>query len=222
MTVKELRKIIKNLDGGTKVNIVNFNKTKETKILWVTMLALSNRYGEVAASLPGIAHAASLTMEETVRSLKVLESPDPYSRTTVSEGRRIVKVDGGWQIINYTTYRERGRGADRREYLRVKQQESRARRKACQQNVNNVNQGQPIAEAEAEAIKGKPPLLTNPDKIDKISKQIRLDRSFGKCCYHCGRSANEGRFVWRERLPFCQTSCHTAWVTEGKPQLSAR
>lgn len=74
-------------------------------------------------------------------------------------------------------------------------------------------------------LKGKesniPPIFaTQTNKIKSISEQIRIDRSFGKCCYHCGRSAvaDSGRFVWRERLPFCELSCYRTWVEKEKPE----
>jgi hypothetical protein len=35
-----------------------------------------------------------------------LESPDPLSRSTNDDGRRIERIDGGYRIINYLKYRE--------------------------------------------------------------------------------------------------------------------
>ena len=45
-------------------------------------------------------------------ALATLSSPDEFSRSTEHEGRRIVAVDGGWQILNYLKYREKGQGQD--------------------------------------------------------------------------------------------------------------
>lgn len=122
-----------------------WQESKETKILWVTMLALSNRYGEVGASAPGLANAANLTLDETLKAIGVLESPDQYSRSQAFEGRRIEKVEGGYQILNYAVYREKMRS--RADYFK----EYRKRNKSATVLTNL----QPIAEAEAEADKEK-------------------------------------------------------------------
>lgn len=116
------------------------------------MLAMANKYGVVEASLPGLADLARVTVDECKDALSTLSNPDPYSRSKSDEGRRIREVPGGWFLINYPAYREKLGTEERREYLRIKQQESRARKR--QQKVNSALTGiqsQHIAEAEAEA-----------------------------------------------------------------------
>lgn len=78
---------------------------KDTKILWITMLALSDKDGIVEGSIPGLADSARLSIEETEKALQKLMAPDPYSRSKESEGRRIEEIEGGWYIINYKKYR---------------------------------------------------------------------------------------------------------------------
>lgn len=34
-----------------------------------------------------------------------LSSPDKYSRSKLAEGRRIVAIEGGWELVNYADYR---------------------------------------------------------------------------------------------------------------------
>lgn len=79
--------------------------TKEARLLWVTMLLMKDKEGMVRASIPGLAHRAVLTLEECEEALKVLSEPDPYSMTPRADGRRIIKVDGGWVIVNHELYR---------------------------------------------------------------------------------------------------------------------
>jgi hypothetical protein len=79
---------------------------KNTRLLWITMLALANRDGFVESSFKSLALLARLTEQECRGALAELESPDPDSRTKTDDGRRLHKVDGGWQIINYAMYRE--------------------------------------------------------------------------------------------------------------------
>jgi uncharacterized phage protein (TIGR02220 family) len=70
------------------------------------MLASANMDGIVDASLPGLADLARVTLKECEEALKVLMSPDEYSRTKTDEGRRIREVDGGWLILNHAKYRD--------------------------------------------------------------------------------------------------------------------
>jgi hypothetical protein len=76
-----------------------------TKIVWITMLVLADRDGYVGASIPGLADAARVSLEETEAALLKFKTPDPYSRTQDFEGRRIMDAPGGWMILNYPKYR---------------------------------------------------------------------------------------------------------------------
>lgn len=154
----------------------------KTRIIWITMLALSNKYGEVSASVPGLAHTAHVKLTECEKALKKLEAPDRYSRSQEYDGRRIGRIDGGFKILNYGKYRERMRSEDRTEYLRIKQAELRARRKKqkCQQNQPESTDMQK-AEAEAEAIEYSS-LRNNVRKRThsnlKVNGRIKYDSSF--------------------------------------------
>lgn len=130
------------MNGYTKLfsSIVTstiWREPKETKILWITMLALADKYGAVEGSIPGLADMARLTIPETQVALEVLHDPDEFSRTTDHEGRRVKTIDGGWQILNHGKYREKMNADERREYLRIKQQESRERKANMSKPVNN-------------------------------------------------------------------------------------
>ena len=104
----------------------------KTRIVWITMLALANRYGEVGASVPGLADAARVSVEECRRSLEKLKSPDPDSRSREYEGRRIQEIDGGFLILNYGTYRKKMRS--RAEYFREYRTRDIASKTAYPQN----------------------------------------------------------------------------------------
>lgn len=108
------------------------SESKETKIVWITMLAMANRDGIVESSVPGLADFAKVSMEETVLALERLSNPDEYSRTPDNQGRRIEKVEGGWKILNHAKYREKLNLEERRAYLAKKQAEYRKRKKALQ------------------------------------------------------------------------------------------
>lgn len=100
----------------------------EIKVVWITMLALKDRDGNVFSSVPGLAHTAGVTLEQCVAALDKFRSPDPYSSTKDEEGRRIRDIDGGWFIINHWKYMEELSLEDRRAYWSLKQREGRARK----------------------------------------------------------------------------------------------
>lgn len=143
----------------------------ETKVVWITMLAMANGRGQVLASIPGLAARARVSLEATKKALERFQAPDEYSRSQEAEGRRIETIDGGWHLINYAKYREAGRSVDRREYLARKQAERRARLSTTvnqsQPASTGANQSKPISEAEAEAEDQIPPggTLSRADRL---------------------------------------------------------
>ena len=128
-----------------------------TRLVWITMLALADRYGFVPASVPGLASLARISKEKCEEALVTLSSPDPDSRSTAFDGRRIEKVEGGWNLLNYETYRRKLSVEERREYNAMKQREHRERLKQSAMSLTS-EQSVHIAEAEAdtEAKESKP------------------------------------------------------------------
>lgn len=78
----------------------------DTKVLWITLLALASWSGYVGASLPGLAVAAGIRPERCAEIMAMFEGPDPESRDDQFEGRRVEKVERGWQILNYEAFRD--------------------------------------------------------------------------------------------------------------------
>jgi hypothetical protein len=135
---------------NTIVTSTIWTEDNETRILWITMLAISDRYGVVSGSIPGLAQVANIPVDGCRRSITKLESPDHDSRTPDFEGRRIEKIDGGWLILNHGKYRDMLSLEERKEYNRIKQQESRQRRQALSKNVKD-GQTKSAMSAQAEA-----------------------------------------------------------------------
>ena len=75
-----------------------------TRIVWVTMLAMSDSDGMVDSSLPGLAALSRVTLSECESAVNKLSAPDIYSRNESNEGRRIVAVERGWVILNYRCF----------------------------------------------------------------------------------------------------------------------
>lgn len=154
-----------------------WREEKETKIVWITMLAMADKNGSVEASIPGLADMARVSVKECEKALKCLESADPYSRTKEHGGRRIEPVDGGWLVLNHAKYREKMDDVERREYLRIKKQESRAR--LGQQSVNKSpesstrsTQAEAEANTEAEAKAFQPPIPPPAPPLDEAFEEF--------------------------------------------------
>jgi hypothetical protein len=173
----------------------------ETKIVWITMLAMVDRSGEVHASVPGLAKRAGVTIEQCEFALQCLRSPDQYSRTQDHEGRRIKDIDGGWELLNHGKYRALLSAEERREYNRRKQAEYRMQR---QKNVNDMSMTvndnvscQHITEAEAEAEaekEEKKKVAKAPKKF--IAPSIDELRAF---CKEIGHQESDGEamfYMW--------------------------
>jgi len=77
------------------------------RLIFITLLALKERDGTVQASLPGLADAARVTLEQAEEAITRLMEPDQYSRNPANEGRRIKQCDGGWLLLNAEYYREK-------------------------------------------------------------------------------------------------------------------
>ena len=79
-------------------------------------------YGFVAASGPGIVRRALVDHDVGMIALAKLGDPDPESRSKDFEGRRLIRVDGGFIILNFMTYREKdASNADRQKRWRQRQ-----------------------------------------------------------------------------------------------------
>lgn len=151
------------MDGFTKLHsgIIYSSIWEEdnyTRILWITMLAMSNSTGEVIVAPKRLYKVANIPADKCRLALKKLSSPDADSRTSDNEGRRIEKIQGGWLILNYFKYRATPDVEKRRQQNREAKRRERMRKTGVsasvskrQHDVSNVSQNQHIAEAEAEA-----------------------------------------------------------------------
>lgn len=105
-----------------------WQEPSDIRIVWITMLAMSDRRGYVGASLPGLAHAARVPLESAAAAIDRFSSPDPDSRNPDHEGRRIEKTEGGWLVLNYEAYRlgKREIAAEKKRLQRQRGKEAQA------------------------------------------------------------------------------------------------
>lgn len=128
------------------------------RLVWITMLALADKDGQVLASVPGLAHAARIDLPRTEEALAALAGPDPYSRTKDHEGRRIEEIDGGWLLLNHGKYRAARNAEERRVYKADWMRQKREAERTAKSTVDKSGQNGPgCTEAEAEAEARNPP-----------------------------------------------------------------
>ena len=183
------------------------------KIVWITMLALANRNGDVLASMPGLADASRVSLDQCQEALKRLSGPDKWSRTQEHEGRRIEEVDGGWNILNYMKYREVRNADERRLQTRAAVQKFRAKKKA---ETATVSPGKPRkpkkahTEADTEA---------DTDTEEEASSSQGIDRYYIACTIALNHGMQENPTVEGEWMPVTASSqvARVTWCEDGIP-----
>ena len=99
-------------------------------------------YGFVAAAGSGIIHRSGMEAEIGLAALERLGEPEMESRTPDFDGRRLVRVSGGFIALNFAKYREKDHtSAARSKRYREKKHGGRRRR------VNTGDDGKAPSEA---------------------------------------------------------------------------
>jgi hypothetical protein len=134
--------------------------------VWLTLLLLADSEGFVEIPIPALAQRARVGLDECAEAIERLESPDPYSRTGVEEGRRLIRPTTEktlWQITNYEYYRSMKSIKQKREYQKRYMREWRRKRNGpdsrSEKSDSKLSQSEKkvheLAQAEAEAYKEK-------------------------------------------------------------------
>lgn len=111
-------------------------------------------YGFVAAAGVGILHRAKVPDDVGVTALERLGQPEQSSRSPEFDGRRLVRINGGFIVLNFMKYRDRDytaalRSARYRQKQKIAQPPSHRDDTASRRNITQ-------AEAEAE-YRGRDP-----------------------------------------------------------------
>lgn len=102
-----------------------WSEPAHTRLVWITLLAKADENGFAHVSLPGLAAAARVTLDETLEAVECFCAPDPFSKNPAHDGRRLEKQVGGYQLLNYEAYRDIASKADRRDSNRIAQSKFR-------------------------------------------------------------------------------------------------
>lgn len=121
---------------GSITDSTIWTEDNETRIVWITMLAMADRRGYVGASLPGLAARSRVPLEATKAALVKFLQPDPYSRSADYEGRRIKAVDRGWVLLNFERFRDMRDEEARKEYERHRKRDYRDQKRRANECPN--------------------------------------------------------------------------------------
>lgn len=107
----------------------------EALITFQQMIVLCDADGILDMTVHAIAGRTGIPLEHIENGIKVLESPDPHSRSNDEDGRRIVLLDKhrpwGWYLVNHSKYKAM------QDYDTVKEQ-NRARKKRQRERSKSV------------------------------------------------------------------------------------
>lgn len=112
----------------------------------MTMLAIKDKDGFVAGSVPGLARLAVVSREDVLDAIRVLQMPDPDSQTKLQDGRRIEEVNGGWKIINHELFQKKMKEISTKVHNAKRQRDFRSRKlekplKGEVETISKLNNG---------------------------------------------------------------------------------
>jgi hypothetical protein len=126
-----------------------------TRIVWITLLAMTDSNGSVISTVKFVAKMARLDrtdqdVEDVRRAIERFSEPDLESLTEGDEGRRLVRIEGGWQLINFKKYQEMMKQEARRETWRESKSKHRAKGKKKEWPIGVEKRHQQITEEQGE------------------------------------------------------------------------
>lgn len=190
-------------------------------------------YGFVPAAGVGIVRLAIASnkkeeMDAGMDALEKLGEPEESSRTPDFEGRRLVRVNGGFIVLNYGKYRERDyTAAERQKRWRDRQKSNGVTSTnngvtSRPRNVTSRKQKQSTeAEKNTEARRVSRPPVNVEDWLKELEANptyAKLDvrREYGKCCAWCkvrGAQPTQRRFInWLNKAEIPLPAKHAARV----------
>lgn len=166
----------------------------ETRWMFMVLAAKADENGFVRCQTTGVAaRLANLTEEQAALALEALSSPDQNSTSKDEGGRRIVRVDGGWRLVNHSKYRE----MRTEEQVRTAQRQRRYReRHGVTRNARNAGETEVSASPSVsvsfrEEGYGEKPLPPPPEQRAELavtdtihSMQLRLGGLLSKLAEH--------------------------------------
>ena len=142
----------------------------EVRYIWFCLLTLADREGFVDMTPAAIARRINIQDDVVINAINKFMQPDPSSRTSTQEGRRLEKIreSFGWKIINYIHYRDLRSEENRREYMRNYMKDRRDVNKKANTNVNCKQTVAVLAHTDTDTDTDTDPLKRVVQKFDEI------------------------------------------------------
>ena len=175
-------------------------------------------YGFVPAAGVGIIRRALADKDTGIVALRGLGAPEADSRSKDFEGRRLVRVDGGYIVLNFMKYRDKDHtSADRsRRYRERKKQaaEQEASRVTPSPSRGDITQAEAEAEADSEAESTTEVVVEK-----KKDVQEETDAYYRSCVVALNAAMVENLTVEGEWMPITASSQidSVEWYEEGIP-----
>lgn len=162
--------------------------SKDAKILMVTILSKCHGSDIVRTPVPVLIRLAGLTDAEGAAAMVELEGPDPNSKCTSDEGRRIVRIEDergrGLRLPSYKARRKKYLTRERVSALRERQKVDVTPGNAPKLSVTTGNKMSPLEQSRAEAEKSQmqrgehergiaPPALARPEDLLRVWNENR-------------------------------------------------
>lgn len=174
-----------------------WGESSDVRVVWVTLLALADRDGIVEASVPGLAHEARVSRAVCQGALDIFLAPDPDSKTTSNDGRRIEPCEGGWRLLNYELHQDRKSAADLRSKGAERMRRYRERNASSDVTLRPVTLAVTSAQAQAQAQlaeESKPPRRAITQEIEPVTV---VDRPTD--VWEAGRWLTKFKIAWEAK-----------------------
>lgn len=178
----------------------------QTRIVWITMLAMADRHGIVEGSIPGLANRAHVSLDAAKAALEAFQKPDPFSRTQEFEGRRITNIQGGWLILNYAEYRKMRDEEDRRNQCAQAKARQREREELAGKG-NESDDGHQMSSMDCKMSSG---LVKSDDSQPSASASASVSEKGTGDTGGTGGEGEEGNSCRAKRIPSLQD-----WLAEA-------
>jgi|GEM_PF-1894219 len=120
----------------------------------MSLFALCDAGGYIDIHPRQIAAMIGIDESQVRDAIDQLSQPDPDSRSTDEEGRRLIPIREtfGWKLVNFEKYRELSRESDRREYMKKYMREMRKPVSKGKKDVNSRKQALENVENSAASV----------------------------------------------------------------------
>lgn len=165
------------LDSGILQSSIMAENSDVFKV-WIAFLASCNQDGIAEVSAIFISSVCHLPIDTVKKAIERLSLPDDTSRSLNDDGRRLRRIDGGYEVINYLKYREFTYSTSRKA---INQRKYRNKKKQAVTSGNALpgvtKPGNISASASASASRKKKTSNTSDDS-KKIPPTIEMVRDY--------------------------------------------